>query len=62
MFNLFKFISESIEELKKVSWPTKDQTIRLTIVVIIVSLIVSLYLGLLDVVLGEGLKLLLSTR
>jgi len=62
VFNLFKFIQEAREELKKVTWPTREQTIRLTIVVIIVSLIVSLYLGLLDIVLGEGLKLILSTR
>ncbi|MDP2624893.1 MAG: preprotein translocase subunit SecE, partial [Candidatus Peregrinibacteria bacterium] len=38
----------SFEELRKVTWPTKEQAIRLTIVVLIFSLIVALALGVLD--------------
>lgn len=32
--NLFRFFAETKEELKKVTWPTKEQTINYTTVVI----------------------------
>jgi preprotein translocase subunit SecE len=42
------FLKEVRDELKKVVWPTKQEVVRLTMVVIIVSLIVGFYLGGLD--------------
>jgi len=42
------FVRETRDELKKVVWPTRQETIRLTLVVIIISLIVGLFLGGLD--------------
>lgn len=39
------FLKETQDELKKVVWPTKDEVVRLTGVVILVSLIVGLFLG-----------------
>lgn len=42
------FIKETREELRQVKWPTKDEVIRLTSIVIIVSLIVGMYIGGLD--------------
>jgi preprotein translocase subunit SecE len=42
------FLKEVRDELKKVVWPTRDEVVRLTMVVIIVSLIVGFYLGALD--------------
>jgi len=44
------FLRETKDELKKVVWPTRQEVIRLTFVVIIVSLIVGLFLGGLDFV------------
>ena len=44
------FFREARDELKKVVWPTKQEVIRLTFVVITVSLIVGLFLGGLDFV------------
>ena len=46
-----------MEELKKVSWPTRQNTIRLTTVVIVISLIIGLYIGIIDVLLAKGLEL-----
>jgi preprotein translocase subunit SecE len=43
-----QFLSQTREELKKVVWPTQKQVVKLTTVVIVVSLIVGLYIGLLD--------------
>lgn len=43
------FISEVSAELKKVTWPTKAETIKLTTTVIIISLLVGLFIGGLDI-------------
>ncbi len=45
---LKKYISEVTTELKKVSWPSREDTIQMTILVVGVSTIVALYLGGLD--------------
>jgi len=42
------FLREVKDELKKVVWPSRQEVIRLTLVVIVVSLIVGLFLGGLD--------------
>lgn len=36
--------------MKKVNWPTKDETLRYTLVVVAVSLVVAVFLGGLDFV------------
>ena len=42
------YLRSSSEELKKVSWPGRNKTIKLTVYVVLISLGVSAYLGLLD--------------
>ncbi len=42
------FLKEVRDELLKVKWPTRDEVIRLTAVVMITSAIVGLFLGALD--------------
>ena len=39
---------ESKAELAKVTWPTRMQTLRLTIIVVVVSIIVGAYIAGLD--------------
>jgi preprotein translocase subunit SecE len=56
------FVSEVIEELKKVTWPTKKETIRLSSVVILISLIIGIYIGIIDVLLAKGLEILTKLR
>lgn len=46
--NIFQFLSEVKSELFKVVWPTKSETIRYTLTVIIFSIVVSLILGAFD--------------
>ncbi|HEX8966043.1 MAG TPA: preprotein translocase subunit SecE [Patescibacteria group bacterium] len=53
------FLRETQEELKKVIWPTRQEVIRLTGVVIIVSAIVGLFIGGLDFVFTKLLSLVL---
>ena len=46
-----EFLSESRFELRKVVWPTRDETLRTTLVIVVVVIILSLLLGLIDVTL-----------
>jgi len=43
------FLGESQFEMRKVVWPSREETIRTTIVVIIVVVVLSILLGLIDV-------------
>jgi preprotein translocase subunit SecE len=45
-----RFINESWSELKKVSWPTREQVRNLTVLVFAVSFVVGLYITVLDVI------------
>mgnify|MGYP001047585568 CR=1 FL=1 len=51
-----------LDELKRVTWPTKKQTIRLTMVVIVISLIIGIYIGIIDVLLAKLLEFLTLKR
>ena len=51
MDKVLDYIRESRAELRKVTWPTKQQLWYSTIVVIVVTFIVSAYLGLVDLLL-----------
>ena len=42
------YFREVIGELRKVIWPTRDETRRLTIMVIIISVAVGAFLGAID--------------
>jgi len=45
MKTLLKYLKDSQEELAKVSWPSKQNTINSTILVICVSVAVAAFLG-----------------
>jgi preprotein translocase subunit SecE len=55
----FQFFRDIIAELKRVTWPSREQATRLTILVIIISISVGIILGVLDMLFGRGVKLLL---
>ena len=52
------FLNEVKVELSKVSWSTRKELVGSTIVVIVITLIMGLFIGLLDLVLSQGLSLL----
>ncbi len=54
------YIKESIEEMKKVTWPTKKETYNYTLLVIGISLGVAAFLGALDYIFTLGLELLIK--
>lgn len=43
-----KYFKEVIDELHRVTWPTRQQTIEMTVLVVGVSIIIGVYIGALD--------------
>jgi len=58
----FAFIRDIIDELKKVTWPTRRETIRLTVMVIVVCAIVAIFLGAIDLGFTEFAKVILGGK
>lgn len=50
MSPLINYFKGAFEELKKVTWPTRDEAVRQTIIVIAMSIGVAIFLGALDFV------------
>ncbi|MEO8511496.1 MAG: preprotein translocase subunit SecE [Chloroflexota bacterium] len=48
MNGLRRYVTESIAELKKVTWPTRQDVVRLTLIVLAVSIVIGIYIALLD--------------
>jgi len=48
------YVRDSLHELTKVTWPTKNQAVRLTIIVLSVCLIFAVALTAMDFVFGQG--------
>ena len=60
MRKLISYFSEVKSELRKVTWPKKQEVIRLTLVVFIISAIVAGYVGGLDYILTKALSLIVA--
>ncbi len=56
------FASELFTELKRVTWPTRKETLRLTAIVIVISLIIGVYIGIIDILLAKGLEIITKTK
>lgn len=54
-----RYLNESWAELKKVAWPTRETVIRLTLLVVAVSIVVGLYIFALDRIFNTLLDLVL---
>lgn len=59
---LAEYLREAREELKKVLWPSRQETTRHTVLVIGVSLAVAAFLGLVDYALNLGLEQVVLRR
>lgn len=58
--SLARYLRDSRIELKKVNWPTREQTVNLTVVVCVVCVAIALFLGGLDFVFAALVKALAS--
>lgn len=57
---LIVFFEESKVEIKKVVWPTRKETITTCVAVLVVSLVIALYLGIVDLALSKTVEAILS--
>jgi preprotein translocase subunit SecE len=55
---LTSFLQESRQELLRVNWPTRQETMRLTLVVIAISILVAVLLGAFDFLFAYLLQLI----
>jgi preprotein translocase subunit SecE len=55
-----RFIAESWSELKKVTWPTREQTRNLTALVFVVSAAVGIFIAFFDAIFNEVFKLVVQ--
>jgi preprotein translocase subunit SecE len=60
--NPFEFIQQVRAETAKVTWPTRNETIVTTVMVIIMAILASIFFLLADGVMGWGVSFLLGTR
>ena len=57
---LFQYFKESKEELKKVTWPSKQEINKYSLVVIVLSLVIAGFFGGFDWLLNLGLEKLIE--
>jgi len=57
----FRFVGEIASELRRVTWPTRNETMRLTLMVLAVSGTIGVFLGLVDLVLDRLFQGILGT-
>jgi preprotein translocase subunit SecE len=55
-----RFINETVGELRKVTWPTRDEALRLTAIVMVVLFSSAIFLGIIDALLTEFFRLVLA--
>jgi len=57
---LVQYFLDAKAELKKVSWPTRRETLKHTVLVVVISLLVAAFLGALDYLFTIGFEQLLG--
>lgn len=55
MSKITEYFKETKTELKHVIWPSRHQTLYYTIIVVILSVVISYYLGIFDYIFSQGL-------
>jgi preprotein translocase subunit SecE len=59
---LINYVKSSIEEMKKVTWPTKKETYNYTVLVIGISVGIAAFLGALDYVFSWLLQVAINAK
>ncbi len=56
---VINFFNDIVREMEKVTWPTRDELMESTKIVIIVTLLISMFTWLVDLGVSEALKAIL---
>lgn len=57
---IIQYLSEVRSEMSKVTWPSRNQTVKMTIIVLIVSVVVGVLIGGLDLLLTRFFRVLIQ--
>ena len=60
MSKITQFIKETKEEMSHVNWPTRNQAIVYTVLVIVISVVVAYFLGFFDFIFTQGIEKILK--
>ncbi len=60
MSKIIEYFKETKIELKHVIWPTKNQTLFYTLIVVILSVLIAYLLGIFDFIFLQGLQKIIS--
>lgn len=60
MDKITKYLSDTAAELKQVTWPTQQQAMFYTVLVIGISVVVSLFIGLFDYIFSQGVSSIIN--
>jgi preprotein translocase SecE subunit len=55
MSNFINYLKDTLAELKHVSWPTNKQSVVYTVLVIVISALVAVYVGAFDFVFSRSI-------
>ncbi len=61
MTQFIKYIKATAAELRQVNWPTQKEAISYTVLVIVVSAVVALYVGVFDYLFSQGINAIVNT-
>ena len=61
MDKLEQYFRDTIAELKQVKWPTQNQTMVYTVLVVATVAVVAVFVGIWDYVFATGIKLLTNS-
>lgn len=56
----FRMFGDVVSELRRVTWPTRQETMRLSLMVIAVSAAIGAFLGIIDIGFGRLLSAILG--
>ncbi len=60
MSNLANYFKDTLAEMKQVTWPSQKQAFVYTLLVILVSIVVALFLGAFDYLFSLGIDFLVN--
>ncbi len=55
-----RYFADCVDEISKVVWPTKNELVRISIAVILLTILFTLFIGVLDFVFNTGYQVLLE--
>jgi preprotein translocase subunit SecE len=57
---LINYLKTSYKELKKVTWPTREEAAKHALYVILMSVVVAIFFGVIDYLLTYGIEIIVS--